>query len=62
MAFCVLLSLRAGYRDRRVLGGMALFGVAVVVVFKSLLRVSIPGGALYELFPEAIRNFLIVNF
>ncbi len=36
-------------------------GIAVVVLFKSILQVKIPGGEIYSIFPEAIRNFLILR-
>ena len=59
LIFCTALAFRLGYR-----GGMLwlapVLGVAVVVLFKGFLSVRIPGGALYELFPRAIRNFLVL--
>ncbi len=60
--FCVLLAFRAGYREGRALGPAALLGAGVVLLFKSFLQVKIPGGALYEFFPTALRNMLIVYF
>lgn len=60
--FAVLLSLRLGYRGFRMLGSAALFGVVVVVVFKSLLQVKVPGGAIYEYLPTAPRSFFLTYF
>jgi hypothetical protein len=60
--FAVLLALRAGYRDMRTFGAMALTGVAIVVLFKSLLQVKIPGGAVYEVLPTALRSFMLTYF
>lgn len=57
--FCVALTARLGYR-RGWLWAAALTGAAVVVLFKGLLAVRIPGGALYEVFPPAVRNFLVL--
>ena len=62
MIFCTVLAYRAGYREGRVLGAAALLGASVVLLFKSFLQVKIPGGALYEYFPAALRNLLIVYF
>ena len=59
LLFTVLLAWRLGYRSARSLLVAALFGIAVVVFFKSFLSVKIPGGAIYEAFPPAIRNFMI---
>lgn len=44
--FAVALCLRLGYRSARYLGSAALFAVVVVVIFKSLLQVKVPGGAI----------------
>jgi len=55
-----LLTWRLGYRAPRMLIISALFGVTVVVLFKSLLQVKIPGGSAYELLPAAARNFMIL--
>lgn len=59
--FATALTFRAGYRGR-MLGWAALSGALIVVGFKTLLSVRIPGGAVYELFPQAIRNFLVIHF
>ncbi len=60
LAFAALLTWRMGYRDRRMLWIALAFGVAVVVLFKALLQVKIPGSAFYELLPGALRNFFIL--
>jgi hypothetical protein len=57
-----LLVLRAGYRSGKYLALSWVVGIVIVVLFKSLLQVKIPGGELYGLFPEAIRNFLVLRF
>ena len=56
-----LLVLRAGYRGRKYLAMSWIVGLAIVILFKSLLQVKIPGGELYSIFPDAIRNFLVLR-
>ena len=56
-----LLVLRTGYRGRKYLALSWIVGIAIVVLFKSLLQVKIPGGEWYSLFPDAIRNFLVLR-
>ncbi|MFZ1816036.1 MAG: tripartite tricarboxylate transporter TctB family protein [Rhizobiaceae bacterium] len=62
LIFCLLLTLRVGYRRTRTLLASLLVGVATVLVFKGFLSVKIPGGALYEQLPDALRNFMILYF
>lgn len=59
--FACLLAFRLGYRTWRWMGAATLFAVAVVVIFRSLLQVKLPAGALYEALPAgAIRSFFLV--
>jgi hypothetical protein len=60
LVFTVALALRMGYRSRTTILAAAVMGVAIVVLFKSLLQVKIPGGAVYEHLPGALRNFMIL--
>ena len=60
--FMPLLGLRTGIRSPSGLCLLAGIGVGIVLVFKTGLEVRMPPGALYELFPPAVRNFLIRNF
>ena len=64
MTIVLMLTLcyRLGYRSRMMLGSALLVAFAVVVVFKSFLSVKIPGGAIYEYLPDALRSFFILNF
>ncbi len=62
VAFVPALSWRMGYRDRVMIWIGVCFAIAVVVLFKSFLSVKIPGGALYEYLPGALRSFFILNF
>ena len=55
----VLLSYRVGYRGKSAVGAAVLLALAIVLIFRVLLQVKIPGGAVYEYFPEAIRVFML---
>jgi hypothetical protein len=59
--FCTGLALRVGYRGRTVVIA-GLFGLFVVLLFKTALNVKIPGGALYEFAPESVRYILLRFF
>ena len=60
--FMPLLGLRTGIRSPSDLMLLAGLGVGIVLVFKTGLEVRMPPGAVYDLFPPAVRNFLIRNF
>jgi hypothetical protein len=62
LSFCVLLTLRLGYRSRMALLSAMGFALFVVLTFKTGFNVKIPGGALYELAPDNLRYFLIRYF
>lgn len=59
---CLLLALRAGYRSGAMLGSSVLGGLIVVIVFKSLLQVKVPGGQIYEYLPGSLRAFMLTYF
>ena len=59
--FCTLLTVRVGYRGKA-LWLAALFGLCVVLFFKTAMNVKIPGGALYELAPDGLRYILLRYF
>ena len=61
-AFMPLLGLRTGIRSLSGLGLLAGLSIGIVLVFKTGLEVRMPPGALYDLFPPQVRNFLIRNF
>tara|TARA_Y100000739_G_scaffold164611_1_gene142639 strand:+ start:1186 stop:1422 length:237 start_codon:yes stop_codon:yes gene_type:complete len=60
--FTTLLAFRMGYRNSKILFFAFSLGVSIVVIFKTVLSVKIPGGLLYEFLPGVFRNFMIVNF
>ena len=57
--FATLLAFRLGYRGLTLLLA-PLIALGIVVVFKAGLSVRIPGGAVYDLLPQGLRNFLVV--
>lgn len=59
---CLLLALRAGYHSRLMLGASVFAGLLVVVIFKALLQVKVPGGLVYEYLPGGMRSFMLTYF
>jgi len=57
IAFCVLLTLRVGYRGRA-LWIAFIFAWFVVLVFKTGFNVKIPSGAIYDYAPDFMRYTL----
>ncbi len=57
--FGLALSVRMGYRSRKMLAVSVLTSSAIVVTFKSFLQVRVPGGAAYEFLPDAMRSFML---
>lgn len=62
VAFCVFLTWRAGYRAGRSYLAAVLFALAVVLLFKTMLNVKIPGGAIYEHLPAGLRYIMLRYF
>lgn len=60
LAFVPALSWRMGYRGSLMMGLSLGFALLTVVLFKGLLGVKIPGGAIYEYLPGALRSFFIL--
>ncbi len=56
---CVLLAWRLGYRNKRQLFTAFLSGLIIVIFFRVLLGIHIPGGALYHSLPQPVSNFMI---
>lgn len=61
VTFCTLLSFRVGYRGKTLLWA-ALFGLTLVLFFKTAMKVKIPGGAIYEYAPDGLRYILLSYF
>lgn len=62
LVFLPALVWRLGYRARRMLWTAAAVGAGIVVLFKGLLEVKIPGAAIYDYLPGALRSFFILHF
>lgn len=62
MLFMPAMTWRMGYRSKKMIWISVGFAAAVVVLFKSVLEVRIPGGLIYEYLPGALRSFFILNF
>lgn len=62
LLFTVLLALRAGYRSARLLWSAVGSGLVVVLLFKTLLKVNLPAGRLYEVLPDGLRQFMLTYF
>ena len=60
IVFVAVLMIRLGYRSKKMILGAVAVGIAIVVIFKGLLEVKIPGGQVYEYLPDAIRNFMLL--
>lgn len=58
--FACALTYRLGYRQKPALAIAAAFAVAMVVLFKGILGVNIPGAQIYEFLPDSIRTFFLV--
>ena len=56
MVFALALTLRAGYRSARMLIAAGACAVIIVLLFKTLLRVNLPAGRIYELLPDGLRR------
>ena len=62
VGFALLLVWRLGYRSAQSYLSAALFGFAVVAIFKIGLNVKVPAGAVYAYLPDSIRTFMMINF
>lgn len=62
LAFAVCLALRAGYRSSAALLAAAGSALVIVVLFKTLLQVSLPGGQIYQYLPDGLRQIFLTYF
>jgi len=58
----VLLTLRVGYRSGFAILSAIGAAVAIVLLFKTFLKVKLPAGQFYEALPDGLRQFMIINF
>ena len=60
LVFTLLLTFRLGYRGKVWMGAAAGMSVVVILLFKGLLQVKIPAGAIYDYLPAgALRTFVM---
>ncbi|SNT04162.1 tripartite tricarboxylate transporter TctB family protein [Antarctobacter heliothermus] len=62
VVFAVLLALRVGYRRPFILIAAAVSGVVIVLLFKTLLKVNLPAGMVYEALPDGLRQIMLTYF
>lgn len=60
--FAVLLALRVGYRSARMLFAAVVSAVVIVVLFKTVLKVNLPAGQIYEVLPDGLRQIMLTYF
>ncbi|APG49238.1 tripartite tricarboxylate transporter TctB family protein [Phaeobacter porticola] len=60
--FAVLLCLRVGYRSAKMIGAAIASSFVVVLLFKTLLRVNLPAGRIYEALPDGLRQIMLTYF
>ena len=60
--FAVLLALRVGYRSAKMLLAAAGSALFTVLLFKTLLKVNLPSGLIYEQLPAGLRQFMLTYF
>jgi len=60
--FTGILTFRLGFRSANAQMLAMMFGIAVVVLFKTFLQVKVPGGQIYEYLPTALRSFMLTYF
>lgn len=57
--FTSFLTVRAGFHSIGAISAAILFGISVVVIFRTFLQVKIPSGYIYEFLPVSIRAFAL---
>ena len=62
IVFAVLLSLRVGYRNAKMLGAAMISSVIIVLLFKTILQVNLPSGLIYEVLPDGLRQIMLTYF
>ena len=60
--FAVALTVRVGYRKPLTLVAAAVSAGIIVVLFKTLLKVNLPSGLIYESLPDGLRQIMLTYF
>lgn len=58
----VILVVRSGYREPSLLVTTVVLSVLIVGVFRGLLQVKLPSGAIYDYLPDGIRQIFYIYF
>lgn len=62
IVFAVLLTIRAGFRNRAALLAAAGCAILIVLLFKTFLQVKLPAGQLYDSLPDGLRQIMLTYF
>ncbi|WP_238705153.1 tripartite tricarboxylate transporter TctB family protein [Parasedimentitalea marina] len=62
VTFAVMLAFRAGYRSARALWSAVAASIVIVVLFKTVLKVNLPAGRIYEVLPDGLRQIMLTYF
>ena len=62
LIFAVALAVRVGYRKTSTLVAAACAAVVIVVLFKTMLKVNLPSGLIYESLPDGLRQIMLTYF
>ncbi len=62
LLFTPLLGIRIGWRSPAQIGICLLFGLAVILIFRTWLGVALPSSVLFEYLPALARNFMLTYF
>ncbi|SMX27246.1 Tripartite tricarboxylate transporter TctB family protein [Pelagimonas phthalicica] len=60
--FAVVLTFRVGYRKASTLGAAAIAAIVIVLLFKTMLKVNLPSGLIYESLPDGLRQIMLTYF
>ncbi len=60
--FALALAFRVGYRKVSTLVAAAIAAVVIVLLFKTMLRVNLPSGLIYESLPDGLRQIMLTYF
>ncbi|MEM6635777.1 MAG: tripartite tricarboxylate transporter TctB family protein [Pseudomonadota bacterium] len=60
--FSIALALRVGYRSATTVVAAAVSAFVIVLLFKTLLKVNLPSGLIYDSLPEGLRQIMLTHF
>lgn len=60
--FATALAFRAGYRKASTLIAAGIAAVVIVLLFKTMLKVNLPSGLIYESLPDGLRQIMLTYF